>query len=277
MLLVALRWYVLVASRWDGAPPARVTLTDYWRGLAAGLLMPGSLGHDAYRTMRLSAWGLRVRASLTRLLLEKLLSISACIALAGVASWGLRGSSLLASLAPGTGVLAGLLLAALIAVQRPPRFVAGWVNRWLTRLAGESSQPAGQGRRAAAAPRWPSVAAIAGAMVLSLCAVMFSALQAQCSFLALGVAVDWSVTLLAAPILLVALALPLSVGGFGVREVVHIVVYGAFGVAPEQALMVSVFGLAGLVLNWLVGTVAWVVPEAVAPKASAAPTATSPD
>ena len=66
--------------------------------------------------------------------------------------------------------------------------------------------------------------------------------------------VDCAVTL--APGLLVALV-PVSLGGWGVREGAFVVLLGFYGVAPEQSLIVSVlFGIA-LFLASLPGLVLW--------------------
>jgi len=65
---------------------------------------------------------------------------------------------------------------------------------------------------------------------------------------------DCAVTL--APGLLVALV-PVSLGGWGVREGAFVVLLGFYGVAPEQSLIVSIlFGLALLVAS-LPGLVLW--------------------
>ena len=63
-------------------------------------------------------------------------------------------------------------------------------------------------------------------------------------------------TVTLAPALLVALV-PVSVGGWGVREGAFVVLLGFYGIRPEQSLVVSVlFGLALLVAS-LPGLVAW--------------------
>jgi uncharacterized protein (TIRG00374 family) len=75
--------------------------------------------------------------------------------------------------------------------------------------------------------------------------------------------VDCAVTL--APSLLVALV-PISLGGWGVREGAFIVLLGFYGVSPEQALVISVlFGLA-LLSAAMPGLVLWFRQTAIAPK-----------
>ena len=72
--------------------------------------------------------------------------------------------------------------------------------------------------------------------------------------LSIGVATRVAVTL--APGLLVAL-IPVSLGGWGVREGAFVVLLGFYGVAPEQGLIVSVlFGLALLAAS-LPGLALW--------------------
>jgi hypothetical protein len=56
-----------------------------------------------------------------------------------------------------------------------------------------------------------------------------------------------------------AVALPISIGGWGLRELAVVSLLGAHGVAPERALLFSVcFGLA-LAIGSLPGALAWLL------------------
>jgi uncharacterized membrane protein YbhN (UPF0104 family) len=54
-------------------------------------------------------------------------------------------------------------------------------------------------------------------------------------------------------VLFVVVSLPISFAGFGMREGGYIIVLGMFGVPAETALVVSVFALSGLLLNYAIG------------------------
>ena len=254
--LGALRWHLLVAAGWTAGPRLHQTLPDYWRSLAAGLLLPGSLGQDGYRALALTRHGAPLQAVLVRLLLEKLLALMACVAVAGLATLGLHGAGPLASLGPAIAALAAFLLLLLALV----RTTSAWGPAVAKRLPAEwgrhlvrPHRPAGGGL-----PGWPSWQAASTALLLSVLILLTSALQAQCYFMAVGVQIDGRINLLVAPLLFVVLALPLSFGGFGVRELAHVALYGVFAVEAEAALAVSVLGLTGLALNWVLGTALWV-------------------
>jgi len=73
---------------------------------------------------------------------------------------------------------------------------------------------------------------------LSLAALLVIAMAA-------GVERDWTVLLIVFPHTLLAAALPISVNGWGVRELATVTLFGFVGVGPEKALIVSLaFGLA---------------------------------
>lgn len=254
-LVGALRWHGLMAAGWPQAPRLRTSLPDYWRSLAAGLLLPGSLGQDAYRALGMTRQGAALPVAMQRLLLEKLMALAACLLVAGATTAAHDTTGLLATLGPGLLLLAALLLALLWLVQVPPRWARRLAvplpRRWrlpaIPRLQPHMKGP----------PQWPPWRATAGSLLLSIVLLVIAAVQAQCYFQALGVQVDWRFNLLAAPILFITMALPLSFGGLGVREAAHVAVYGALGVAGEAALAVSVLGLAGLALNWAIGALLW--------------------
>lgn len=92
-------------------------------------------------------------------------------------------------------------------------------------------------------------------MVVALSVGLFavSALQAQLFFRAIGQDVSLMANLTVAPLLFLVFSLPISFGTIGVREGSFVLLYGAFGVPPEPALLVSFFGLVGLIGNYLIG------------------------
>lgn len=251
----ALRWHLLATAGWPAAPTLGAMVADYWRSLAAGLLLPGTVGHDGYRVLRMARRGADLAGTLLRLLLEKLLALLGCIVLAAASAVLLGGPGPLATLGPGVAALLVLLLALGLVLRAMPaqalHILAGAARRWQpARLA----QPHG-GKTWAGT--WPPPRAAGGAFGLSLWVLITAALQAQCCFLALGQVIDWRINLMVAPLMFLVLALPLSFGGIGVREAAHVALYGAFGVTAEVALAVSLLSLAGQALNWIAGALLW--------------------
>jgi uncharacterized membrane protein YbhN (UPF0104 family) len=94
-------------------------------------------------------------------------------------------------------------------------------------------------------------ATIAFAANLLLIAAVYS--LGRSLHLGLGVA-DW---LVAMPIVLLATALPISIGGWGTREIAMVFMLGLFGVPGEQAALISIeFGLCQTIAS-LVGAPIW--------------------
>jgi hypothetical protein len=65
--------------------------------------------------------------------------------------------------------------------------------------------------------------------------------------------------LMVMPMVLLAAALPISIGGWGTRELAIIYMVGLFGVSAEQGLILSVeFGLLNMLAS-LPGALIWVL------------------
>lgn len=91
----------------------------------------------------------------------------------------------------------------------------------------------------------------------SLAIQVASAVSAQVFFVAVGYDVHFVVNLFVVPFVFLALTLPISVGGLGIREAAYVVLYGQFGVPAETALLVSFCALLGLLLNHAIGGAMW--------------------
>ncbi|MFC2029611.1 lysylphosphatidylglycerol synthase transmembrane domain-containing protein [Chloroflexota bacterium] len=79
----------------------------------------------------------------------------------------------------------------------------------------------------------PSPRRLLPALLFSFWIQFQSALRAQVFFLALGYELPFAVNLFVAPVIYFVSHLPISFGGFGVREAAFILLYGLFGVPPE--------------------------------------------
>lgn len=264
LALGAWRWHALLKALGCGVPSFAVSFIEYWKSMAAGLLLPGSLGSDAYRVLLAGERrGAFLRAGFV-VLLEKLAALTACaLLLAATFPW-LDAYQLpqgVKDLMRGlyfAGLAALLALLALAVLQRGswlPR-AAAWLSRQVEALAarvrpaGTPVEPASMGRTFAAAF---SLRVALPALAVSLAMFALLALQAQWLFHAFGHPIGWEVNLFVTPLLIVLYALPVSFGGLGLREGAAIVAYGAFGVPAEVALAISLCGLAGNLLSYAVG------------------------
>lgn len=258
----AMRYRVLAQQAGLNMPSLRLSVTEYWRSLALGLVAPGSLGSDVYRVLAAVRRTGRALPAARAVVTEKVVALLACAAMAmaalpvavpaGMRLWGHDVRWLL------LGLCCALLLLVWTApwlaqwlqktelLRRPRAALQTWTHRLVLQAsAGRAISPP------AASESTPALGRLAWfhALAWSGAALALSALQAQVFFLALEVPVPMAVNFLVAPLLFITLALPLSVGGLGVRELAFITWYSACGVPAESALVVSTFSLASQLLS----------------------------
>jgi uncharacterized membrane protein YbhN (UPF0104 family) len=258
----ALRYRALALQAGLQMPSLTKSIAEYWRSLALGLVVPGSVGSDVYRVVAASRRTGRALPAAKAVMTEKVVALLACAAVAmaalplaapaGLRLWGndlrwvlfsLCGALLLVSwIAPGLG----RWLQQASVLQRPRAAVLVLTER-LALQAGAGLESSLLSQPEARPPR--SRLAWLEALGWSVMALSLSALQAQAFFLALDVTVPLAVNFLVAPLLFITLALPLSVGGLGVRELAYITWYAACGVPAEGALVVSTFSLGSQLLS----------------------------
>ena len=90
-------------------------------------------------------------------------------------------------------------------------------------------------------------------VIFSFLIQLTSAVGNQIFFISVNEDLPLLVNLFVAPILYFVFLLPISFGSLGIREGAYILLYGAFGVPMETALLVSFLNLSGILLNNLVG------------------------
>jgi glycosyltransferase 2 family protein len=95
--------------------------------------------------------------------------------------------------------------------------------------------------------------------ILSLIIKLLPALGTLIFFYAIGIYISFSVCVFATVVIIFIHMLPISFGSIGIREGAFIVVFGFFGVSPEEALIVSFFGLFSLIFTILLGGVSLLI------------------
>jgi uncharacterized membrane protein YbhN (UPF0104 family) len=241
-LLVALRWRLLAG--WLGlALPARLAVRAVFLGLFGGQLLPSSIGSDVLRGWVVGRQTGRIRLVAASLVADRLTAFcGASLLLALAYALVARGPSrlpaivvsaaafataalLLAFLAASTGRLQGLRKAALA----------------LFRQLGAID---------AAEPRSaPLALAVGMAVVIHAAATIAAALSAS----AYGIDSSLATWLAIIPVSVIASALPVSINGWGVREGVIVALGAGQGLAPADALLVSLTLGAGNILASLPG------------------------
>lgn len=254
----------------------RALAIAYAQGMTVNVLLPGAtLGGDTLRSVRLQALGNPLGESALTVLLDRLsglwvlcvLSLLSAGGLAAAMAW--HGGSAAApggsaGLAPGLAALAaqldtdggrllylgGLLLACALPwlPLRMPRGAAGgapdrplsWSRRIWRRLCGLHDLAQAE-RGPLGRSLWISL------LVQALCAFALW----LCARAAGGDVGFWQVQAVAAPVF-IAGALPLSLAGFGARELAALVVFPVAGMSAGLGLATSaLYGVVGIVLGVL--------------------------
>lgn len=224
--LAAWRWrWVGRALDCDPGPGA-------WRevALAQALnqVLPGGIAGDAVRAWRSSRGGENgVADVVSGVVLERWAGqlTGALVAVLGLALWQRIHFTPAPALAWAVVLVTALALSSVLVV--PPQ--VPWVGHLGARARRLAGHPA----------RWPVLGASAVLMVSFLLALVVCA-EALGRPLGLG-------ALTAGPLLLLAMAVPLSVGGWGPRELVAAMVLPTLGWTPAEAVALStLYGVGGL-------------------------------
>jgi len=255
----ALRWHIVLASE-TTSPGPWTLLKIVLVGLFFNQTLPSGVGGDAIRAWRCHRLGIGVAAAIRSLVLDR---VSGYVVMVVLFAAGLP---VLLHILPdarqryGVVVLLGAALCGLLAL-----FLIDYLPHRLLRfrLVAELALLSRVGRRLFARPAW------SGAVVgLSIATVGLSILAFMLVADSLGVNlpfVSWIV--IVPPVSLIQLV-PVSLAGWGVRELGFVVVLAGFGIPAEAALAASllvglcmiVIGLPGGLL-WLTG---WDITRATA-------------
>lgn len=226
VLLGAWRWHALCRRVGVGADGFAVNLGRYLASLAMGALGPGTLGADVYRVAVATRRTADARAGFWVIVAEKLAAILSCVALVvGLAPW--YGGGLVRTALDGAVPFLPFLLGAAVLM-----LLLGLILR---RHRGAESTPTGDSRRALLV--FTDVSAWLPALGLSLMIQVVGAVQGHLFLSALGHPLHFAVHLFVVPLTVLVLSLPITVAGIGVREGLFVMLYGAFGVPAEVALL----------------------------------------
>ncbi|CAL9395938.1 hypothetical protein SUDANB178_01342 [Streptomyces sp. enrichment culture] len=218
--------------------PLGPAVADYYRALFLNAVLPGGVLGDAHRAVRHGRSAGDVRRAVTAVVLERV---------AGQLALAVTGALLLATLpspvragvragAPAAGLAAAGVLAVLLAVR---------LNRPPARRDGAPSRRLGEVRRGLASRRGGPGIALSSVVVLAGHLALF-AVAARVA----GVTAPVAVLLPLAVLALLAMGLPLNVGGFGPREGVTAWAFGAAGLGADRGMAVAVvYGVLGLVAS----------------------------
>lgn len=250
---VALRWRIILASLGERLA-IRAAFALVMIGIFFNQVLPSNVGGDAVRVWRLCRRGVTLGHSLGSVMLDRVISMFALallvLATLPLALRMIADATILAVFSAFViAVIAGL--AALLVLDR----LSLLVSRYLPRRLVDALSSLARDSRTVLLDRDRAFAVLGLAILNQLLMVLLIAVLAW----GLGIRAPALSFLVLVPPALLASMLPLSFAGWGVREGVMVALFGAVGVAPGEALALSVaFGLVVLAGS-LPGGVIWLV------------------
>jgi len=249
-LVLAWRWRIVMTAL--GTPLAFGRLLPImFIGIFFNQVLPTSFGGDALRMWHVYRAGVRHDAAILGVLLERISGIIGLTLMVAAGTWYLWADLgdawlrlvLLAAL-PAT--LGGTLL--LMTLDRIP----GRWRQW--RPLGDFLRVSADLRCIVLEPRFAEPL-----LGLSLAGNALAALSVYAFTVGLGLPISAWACLALVPAAVLAMLIPISFAGWGLREAAMVVLFGYLGVAPDVALALSIaFGLA-LIVAALPGCVLWLL------------------
>jgi len=234
VILGGLRWGAVLTAM--GAPLRFTTVTRlFYIGAFFNQTLPSSVGGDAVRMYMANREGLRTRHAVAGVVLERLVTVVALVVLVlAVQPWFMAKLDDAARMLVGSsitilaiGTMAGLVL--LVMLDRLPRKIERWkIGKAVIGLGGDA-------RRVFLHPRHAVICLAYGAA---------THINIGCFIYLLAMSMNIDVGLfdclvLTPPVMLVT-TLPVSIAGWGVRELAMVQAFGLVGVPPEAATAISI-------------------------------------
>ncbi len=230
--LIAARWGAVLQAI-DAPLPLSKRIAFVFIGLFFNQVLPSSIGGDAVRMYAANRAGLRAASAISSVMLERLVTVIALLMVCAMLfpMFEARTQREIPALAVAAAVLAGILgILVLASLDRIPARFHGWrLIRGVTALAEDCRRIFFQPRTATICLLW----GMAGNLNMSLVVYV----------LAVGIGVGDQVTLvdclvLIPPVILFT-SLPVSIGGWGVREGAMVAGLSLIGVTSESAVAIS--------------------------------------
>ena len=247
-ILVSWRWKLMLPHYQSDIPMgAAIRLT--FEGAFFSQALPSMVGGDAVRIFRARHYGMDLGTAASSILLDRLVGLVALLLLACAGlPWILR-------LDPEGGLSLGLILLLLSGFSITALFLFLPFLPAAIRQLKPLTMLSNQGQRARTFLLSPRTA-----LPLLLVSLMCHFLTLGCFLglaMALGHPIGWLEIFVAAPASLLITMVPLSIGGWGLREGTMVAALALFQVPGEAALALSIsFGLMAILIN-IPGGIIW--------------------
>jgi glycosyltransferase 2 family protein len=230
ILLGGVRWGTVLSAMCDARPPSLLRLQAvFYASTFFNCLPLGTVGGDIARVWLGRRFSLSVRQIVLSVLLDRILVVTALVILAAITlpsiAHPLAAKASFASVAILLAGIAGFLL-----LQPIARIVGRWRDVWLvTSILRTTEELRRTTRRAGLL-----------ALIYALLAATSGALAAYCISRSLSIDVGLTAMIAIMSFVAFATALPVSLAGWGVREVSLVALLGLLGVDRAAALVLSV-------------------------------------
>jgi uncharacterized membrane protein YbhN (UPF0104 family) len=256
LALVVVRWWRLLHGLGERVRYVHV-FGDVCVGILYNMLLPGGVGGDVVRALRMRARVSRTHHAWSSSIYERMLGLFAMAVIASLAtSVGVDPAiALPSSLRYATLAMTGAMSVAFVFASVPFRLLSRFVGRRLPQAAHEDI--AGIGDDLAGPLTGIAIRGEAFAWSLVYQGLNF-AFKIACAS-ALGAPGHERAILIGVPIVYVLSALPITVGGHGLREGLYVGVLGALGMPTEVALGLDAAFIISSLFFSLVGAVFLIV------------------
>ena len=267
VIIAALRWRFLLMQYYKRRLPVKFVLNHYWKGLALSSFTPAFIGLDAYRFIISGRYFGEYTLNTAVILVEKLMALITCMTII-VILYPIVPISLTPEIERvfylvyflffvSILILLGIIIIlrnkiSSLFLEKFEDYITSTISKILDRCGfGDKLITVKFSFKTIIEPL--SKPGIIFVIIFSFGIQLISSVKSQIFFCALGYDLSFLVNLFVAPTLYFIFLLPVSIGSFGIREGVYILLYGLFGVPTEIALLVSFFNLFGMMLNSLIG------------------------
>lgn len=237
----AIRWWILL----EGAGidlPASASLRPFAGSLLLNNVLPTSVGGDAVRVWVVGRERGRLVGAAAATIVDKVSAI-VCLFVVAWAALAVDAGSVPRELVVALAWVSAGLVGALAVMSLAARGVRPMLHRLPVRVAGMLRDVAAMVRA------WRSPTQVAGVLALGLVYQVGAVLALALVGKAVGIDLPFALAAVAAAIVVVAMLIPVSVGGLGLREGGFVLLLGQSGVSGADATAVSLLSAAVIIVG----------------------------
>jgi uncharacterized protein (TIRG00374 family) len=268
MLIGATRWKVLSKQHLQETEKLSYLVRHYWIGMSIGFFMPGSIGWDIYRIMLLGKKYGNYAANIVIILLEKFLALFVCMGMIlfiypFIDTYGISSDiKSIIDIAFYLFIFCLFLLISTILIKKVVLFqsIITSIEEKLKQVFFSILNKVKKKPQQNIDMSWNKLLGpitnpknLILPILLTILNIVVTGVGTHLFFEALNYDISLLINIFVAPVFFFIFILPISFGSIGIREGAFVFIYGLFGVPAEIALIVSFFGLSGILINNVIG------------------------